>query len=164
MVWLWLRLWVCQDICWILMRCLCIWILDICFFLLAEISMCWSSFNQSNQSSEVKAAELCFNWVKLSKNQNFCCVVVQSYDDTKEQSWKVPLISEMVFLTPNRPLIQLWCAQSKLNMDEIYSLNIHLWYVDIAQNFLLKSLHAQKRPFLLLNLQLCAFLCSKSIY
>ena len=29
-------------------------------------------------------------------------------------------------LTPNRPLIQLWCARSKLNMDEICSLNIHL--------------------------------------
>ena len=29
-------------------------------------------------------------------------------------------------LTPNRPLIQLWCARSKLNMDEICSLNNHL--------------------------------------
>ena len=29
-------------------------------------------------------------------------------------------------LTPNRPLIQLWCARSKLNMDKICSLNIHL--------------------------------------
>ena len=29
-------------------------------------------------------------------------------------------------LTPNMPLIQLWCARSKLNMDEICSLNIHL--------------------------------------
>ena len=45
-------------------------------------------------------------------------------------------------LTPNRPLIQLWCARSKLNMDEICSLNIHLWYVDIPQKVLLKSLHA----------------------
>ena len=32
----------------------------------------------------------------------------------------------LFFLTPNRPLIQLWCARSKLNMDEICSLNIHL--------------------------------------
>ena len=56
------------------------------------------------------------------------------------------------YLTPNRSLIQLWCAQSKLNMDEICSLNIHLWYVDTPQKVLLKSLHAQKRPFLLLNL------------
>ena len=55
-------------------------------------------------------------------------------------------------LTPNRPLIQLWCAQSKLNMDENCSLNIHLWYVDIPQKVLLKSLHAQKWSFLLLNL------------
>ena len=31
-----------------------------------------------------------------------------------------------IFLTPNRPLIQLWCARSKLNMDEICSLNIYL--------------------------------------
>ena len=30
------------------------------------------------------------------------------------------------YLTPNTPLIQLWCARSKLNMDEICSLNIHL--------------------------------------
>ena len=30
-------------------------------------------------------------------------------------------------LTPNTPpLIQLWCARSKLNMDEICSLNINL--------------------------------------
>ena len=29
-------------------------------------------------------------------------------------------------LTPNTPLIQLWYARSKLNMDEICSLNIHL--------------------------------------
>ena len=56
-------------------------------------------------------------------------------------------------LTPNRPLIQLWCARSKLNMDEICSLNIHLSYVDIPQKVLLKSLHAQRRSFLLLNLQ-----------
>ena len=56
-------------------------------------------------------------------------------------------------LTPNTPLIQLWCARSKLNMDEICSLNIHLWYVDIPHKVLLKSLHAQRRSFLLLNLQ-----------
>ena len=30
------------------------------------------------------------------------------------------------FLTPNKPLNQLWCFRSKLNMDEICSLNIHL--------------------------------------
>ena len=33
-------------------------------------------------------------------------------------------------LTPNTPQIQLWFARSKLNMDEICSLNNHLWYVD----------------------------------
>ena len=53
-------------------------------------------------------------------------------------------------LTPNTPLIQLWCAQSKLNMDEIFSLNIHVWCLDIPQKVLLKSLHARKRQFLLL--------------
>ena len=57
-----------------------------------------------------------------------------------------------VLLTPNTPLIQLWCARSKLNMDEISGLNIHLWYVDIPKKVLLKSLHAQRRSFLLLNL------------
>ena len=54
--------------------------------------------------------------------------------------------SEVAFsiriLTSNMSLIQLWCAQSKLNMDEICSLNIHFWYVDIPQKVLLKSLHA----------------------
>ena len=33
-------------------------------------------------------------------------------------------------LTTNTPLIQLWCAQSKLNKDEICCSNIHLWYVE----------------------------------
>ena len=55
-------------------------------------------------------------------------------------------------LTPNTPLIQLWCARLKLNMNEICSLNIHLRYVDLPQKVLLKSLHAQKWSFLLLNL------------
>jgi hypothetical protein len=65
---------------------------------------------------------------------------------------KARYVHKIFHLTPNRPLIQLWCARSKLNMDEICSLNIHLEYVDIAQKVLLKSLHAQKMPFLLLNL------------
>ena len=55
--------------------------------------------------------------------------IFQSFESTKS-------------LTPNTPLIQLWCSRSKLNMDEICSLNIHLWYVDIPQKVLLKSLHA----------------------
>ena len=57
------------------------------------------------------------------------------------------LLSIFIYLTHNTPLIQLWCAQSKLNMEEICSLNIHLWYVDIPQKVLLKSLHAQRRSF-----------------
>ena len=48
-------------------------------------------------------------------------------------------------LTPNTPLIQLWCARSKLNMDEICSLNIHLWYVD---NFYWNPLLNLQSPFL----------------
>ena len=31
------------------------------------------------------------------------------------------------------PLIQLWCSRSKLIMDEICSLNIHLLYVERPQ-------------------------------
>ena len=33
------------------------------------------------------------------------------------------------------PLIQLLCARSKLNMDEICSLKIHLWYVNKVHIF-----------------------------
>ena len=54
-------------------------------------------------------------------------------------------VTSYSYLTPNMPLIQPSCAQSKLNMDEICSLNIHLRYVDIPQNVLLKYLHAQRR-------------------
>ena len=62
----------------------------------------------------------------------------------------------IIQLTPNRPLIQLWCARSKLNMNEICSLNIHLWYVDIPQKVLLKSLHAQKKAIFITEfLTLC---------
>ena len=38
-------------------------------------------------------------------------------------------------------------------MGEVFGLNIYLGYVDTPQDFLLKSLHAQRRSFLLLNLQ-----------
>ena len=38
-------------------------------------------------------------------------------------------------------------------MNEICNLNIHLWYVDVPQKVLLKSLRAQRRSFLSLNLQ-----------
>ena len=46
----------------------------------------------------------------------FCCLA------------KISLNSDRVCysLTPNTPMIQLWCVRSKLNMDEICSLNIHL--------------------------------------
>ena len=41
---------------------------------------------------------------------------------------QIPLLITYIdtYLTPNMPLIQLWCARSKWNMDEICSLNIHL--------------------------------------
>ena len=65
-------------------------------------------------------------------------------------NFRLTMFLGLFWLTRNKPLIQLWCARSKLNMDEIFRLNIHLWYVDIPQFFLLKSLHAQKRSFLLL--------------
>ena len=51
------------------------------------------------------------------------------------------LMQEEVYLTPDTPLIRLWCAQSKLNMDEICSLNIHLWYVDVVVRIRNQSLY-----------------------
>ena len=57
-------------------------------------------------------------------------------------------------LTPNKPLNtdSYFLYVSKLDMDEIYGLKFYLLYVHTSQNFLLKSLHAQKRSFLVLNL------------
>ena len=36
-------------------------------------------------------------------------------------------------------------------MDEICSKNIHLWYVDIPQKVLLKSLHVQNKVIFITN-------------
>jgi hypothetical protein len=55
-------------------------------------------------------------------------------------------------LTPNTPLIHTWFTYSIWNMGEIYGLNFYLIYVHTSQKNLLKSLHAQKVSFLLLNL------------
>ena len=55
-------------------------------------------------------------------------------------------------LTPNTPQIHTSFTYSKLNMDDIYGLKFYLLYVHTSQKFLLKSLHAQRRSFLLLNL------------
>ena len=55
-------------------------------------------------------------------------------------------------LTPNTPLIHTSFTYRKLNMDEIFGLKFYLLYVHTSQNFLLKSLHAQRRSFLVLNL------------
>ena len=50
------------------------------------------------------------------------------------------------------PLIHTSFMYPKLNMDEIYGLKFYLLYVHTSQKTLLKSLHAQKRSFLVLNL------------
>ena len=97
---------------------------------MAEIPMCWSSFNQSHQRSEVKTAELCFDWVKLSRNQKFCCMVVQLYDDTKEQSWKVPLKSEMLFLINIFVLTLLY----KLTLFSVHCLSKPLIAIVLTQS------------------------------
>ena len=55
-------------------------------------------------------------------------------------------------LTPNTQLIQLWCAQSKLNMNEILLLKHSFMICRYTKEVLLKSLHAQERSFLLLTL------------
>ena len=55
-------------------------------------------------------------------------------------------------LTPNTPLIHTSFTYPKLNMDEIYGLKFYLLHVHTSQKKLLKSLHAQKRSFLVLNL------------
>ena len=57
-----------------------------------------------------------------------------------------------ICLTPNTPLIQTSFTYRKLNMDEICGLKFYLSCVHTSQNFLLKSLHAQRRSFLVLNL------------
>ena len=57
-------------------------------------------------------------------------------------------------LTPNTPLIHTSFTYSKWNMGEICGLKFHLWYVHTSQKVLLKSLHAQRIWFLLLNLHL----------
>jgi hypothetical protein len=55
-------------------------------------------------------------------------------------------------LTPNTPLIHTWFTYSIWNMGEFCGLKFHLIYVHTTQIFLLKSIHAQKVSFLLLNL------------
>ena len=57
-----------------------------------------------------------------------------------------------ILLTPNMPLIHASFTYPKLNMDEIHGLKFYLLYVHSSQKILLKSLHAQKRSFLVLNL------------
>ena len=55
-------------------------------------------------------------------------------------------------LTANTALIHTFFTYPKLNMDVICGLKFYLLYVHTSQNFLLKSLHAQRRSFLVLNL------------
>ena len=56
------------------------------------------------------------------------------------------------FLTPNTPLIHTSFTYRKLNMDEICGLKFYLLCVHTSQKILLKSLHAQRRSILVLNL------------
>ena len=69
-------------------------------------------------------------------------------------SIKLPFDVEVAekFLTPNMPLIHTSFTYRKLNMDEICGLKFYLSCVHTSQFFLLKSLHAQRRSFLVLNL------------
>ena len=61
--------------------------------------------------------------------------------------------TEMIFyLTPNTPLIHTSFTYRKLNMDEICGLKFYLSCVHTSQIFLLKSLHAQRRSFSVMNL------------
>ena len=55
-------------------------------------------------------------------------------------------------LTPNTPLIHTSFTYRKLNMDEICGLKFYLSCVHSSQKILLKSLHAERRSFLVLNL------------
>ena len=81
----------------------------------------------------------------------------------KKKSLVQPFWSSCI-LTSNKPLIQQWCARSKLNMDEFYSLNIYLWYVTMPKKGFIEIPPCAKNAILITELVTCAFLCSKSIY
>ena len=65
---------------------------------------------------------------------------------------KLDLMDAGKKLTPNTPLIHTWFTYSIWNMGEICGLKFYLTYVHRSQKKLLKSLHAQKVSFLLMNL------------
>ena len=67
-----------------------------------------------------------------------------------------------ITLTPNTPLTHTWFTYSIWNMGEFCGLKFHLIYVHTSQKNLLKSLHAEKVSFLLLNLQFFAQKCKFS--
>ena len=73
------------------------------------------------------------------------------WTEVENMGWKLFSMKSW-WLTPNTPLIHTSFTYSKWNMGEIFGLNCHLSYLHAPQNFFLKSLHAQKRSFLLLNL------------
>ena len=82
---------------------------------------------------------------------------VYSFDNryTNPKHWSQVLqflITIWYFLTPNIPLIHTSFTYRKLNMDEICGLKFYLSCVHTSQKFLLKSLHAQRRSFLVLDL------------
>ena len=59
------------------------------------------------------------------------------------------------YLPANTPLIHTSFTYPKLNMNDICGLKFYLLYAHTSQKFLLESIHAKRRSFLLLNLQFC---------
>ena len=69
----------------------------------------------------------------------------------KNTKCRLKIVVEIA-LTPNTPLIHTWFTYSIWNTGEICGLKFYLIYVHKSQKNLLKSLHAQRRSFLVLNL------------
>ena len=73
------------------------------------------------------------------------------------RSWLHTTLEYQLCLTPNTPLVQLWCARSKLNMDEICSLNFYLSYLYAPQNLFFEiPLYAKKVIFVTEFVTLCS--------
>ena len=88
----------------------------------------------------------CFDWLLAL---SFLVVI---FDAKKLSLQQAPSIQGNLTLTPNTPLIHTSFTYRKLNMDEICGLKFYLLCVHTSQKFLLKSLHAQRMSFLVLNL------------
>ena len=101
--------------------------------------------NSSSVKSKVETTSVSFGallYANVMKISTFYASFNQSQDSRPVKIW----------LTPNTLLIHTSFTYPKLNMDEIYGWKFYLLYVHTSQIFLLKSLHAQKRSFLVLNL------------